>query len=189
MGSVNSPIDSTRRAGFRASISHGLWLLVEKLLRWCVHPRLRARALALLGARIGRNVRIYEIQLFNLERGFSNLETADDVHIGPGCRLDLAGALRIGPRSTLSPGVTILTHDDPGSSHGSAMCEKYKPRIGAVVIGADCWLGANATILAGTTLGDRVLVGAGSVVVNDVPSSSMVVGVPASLKKHLEFDD
>jgi hypothetical protein len=40
--------------------------------------------LALFGARIGHNVRIYEGQFFNLEKGFAALSVADDVHIGPG---------------------------------------------------------------------------------------------------------
>ena len=56
------------RASPSASLAHGAWLLVEKWLRWCINPRLRARVLALLGARIGRNVRIYEVQIFSLEK-------------------------------------------------------------------------------------------------------------------------
>jgi acetyltransferase-like isoleucine patch superfamily enzyme len=187
-----NPADSSNRVPHRASagaaLAHGAWLLVEKLLRWCVHPRLRARLLGVLGASVGRNVRIYEVQLFNLEKGFSNLAVADDVHIGPGCRLDLAGPLRIGARSTLSPGVTILTHADAGASHGSALCALYPPRVEAVTIGSDCWLGANVTVLAGSALADRVVVAAGSVVIDDIPSNSMAAGVPARVRKTLAID-
>lgn len=173
------------RAGMAAAWKHGAYLLIEKLLCWCVHPRLRAQALRLLGASVGRNVRVYEIRLFNLENGFRNLTIADDVHIGPGCRLDLAGPLQVGARSTLSPGVTILTHADPGASHGSRMARIYPPCVGAVSIGQDCWLGANATVLAGVTIGDLVVVAAGSVVTRDVPTCCIVAGNPAVTKKTL----
>jgi len=174
------------RASPSASLAHGAWLLVEKWLRWCINPRLRARVLALLGARIGRNVRIYEVQFFSLEKGFSNLTVDDDVHVGPGCRLDLTGPLRIGARSTLSPGVTVLTHADAGASHASALCRIYAPFVGSAAIGTDCWIGANATLLANATLGDRIVIGAGSVVSTPIPSGTMAAGVPARVRKNLD---
>jgi len=52
-------------------------------------------------------------------------------------------------------------------------------------IGNDCWLGANVTVCPGVTIGDRVIVAAGSVVIRDVPSDVMVAGNPAVIKKHL----
>ena len=169
------------------ALAHGFWLIVEKLLRWCVHPRLRARLLGLLGARMGHNVRIYEGQLFNLEKGFRNLSIADDAHVGPGCRLDLAAPLVIGARSTLSPGVTVITHSDPGQSHGSAICALYPPVRDGASTGSDCWIGANATLLAGATLGDRVVIGAGSIVRGAIPSDTMAAGAPAVVRKRLDF--
>jgi acetyltransferase-like isoleucine patch superfamily enzyme len=169
------------------AIARGMWLVVEKLLRWIVHPRLRARLVSLLGARVGRNVRIYEQQIITLPRGFSTLEIADDVHIGPGCLLDLHAPLSIGARSTLSPGVTVITHSDPGSGHGSRMCEIYPPQAAGVTIGSDCWIGANATLLAGSALGDRVAIGAGSVVRGTIPADSMAAGAPAIVRKKLDF--
>jgi acetyltransferase-like isoleucine patch superfamily enzyme len=176
---------SPRRATFRVSLRHGMYLLIEKLLRWCINPRFRARLLRLLGAKIGSNVRVYEVQLFNLEEGFRNLQLGDNVHVGPGCHLDLTGRLTIGARSTLSPAVTILTHADPGASHGSRIALFYPPRTAAVSIGNDCWLGASVTVLAGCTIHDCVVIGAGSVVTHDAPSGYLVAGVPARTKSAL----
>lgn len=173
---------SIKRASWRISLRHGSYLLIEKILHWCIAPRLRARVLRILGANIGYNVRIYEIQLFNLESGFRNLWIGDNVHVGTGCRLDLAGHLRIDQRSTLSPGVTILTHSDPGSSHGSMLSVRYRPFTAGVSIGADCWLGANTTILAGVTINDLTVVAAGSVVTESFPAESLIAGVPARVK-------
>lgn len=167
--------------GRLSQLKHGLYLVLEKCLRWCISPRLRARLLKLLGATIGDNVRVYEIQLFNLMDGFRNLNLANDVHIGPGCRLDLAGALRIGQRSTLSPGVTVLTHSDPGASHQSLLAERYPPHVIGTKIGSDCWIGANATLLDGVIVGDRSAVGAGAVVTRDIRSDSLAVGIPAKM--------
>jgi len=164
---------------------HGLFVLLEKMLRWAISPRLRARLLALLGAQIGRNVRIYEIQLFNLKDGFRNLVVADDVHIGPGCRLDLEARLAIGARTTLSPGVTVLTHQDPGSAHGIGLLEIYPPFTRATSIESDCWVGVNAIILAGVTMHHMSVIAAGSVVTADVLSNTLVAGAPARTKKSL----
>lgn len=166
---------------------HGLWLLCERLLRWCVNPRLRARLLSALGASIGTNVRIYEIRLFNLEHGFRNLAVGDNVHIGPGCRLDMEGQITIGSRSTLSPGVTVLTHADPGSSHGSRLVRFYPARVAAVSVGEDCWIGACAIVLCGTSVGDLSVVGAGSVVTQDVPAHCVAAGIPASVRKQIDI--
>lgn len=50
-----------------------------------------------------------------------------------------------------------------------------------VVIGNDVWIGANAIILPGVTIGDGAVIGAGAVVTRDVPDYAIVVGVPAKV--------
>lgn len=51
--------------------------------------------------------------------------------------------------------------------------------------GEDCWFGAGAMVMPGVTVGDRVVVAAGSVVTRDVPSDTLVAGVPATVKRSL----
>lgn len=58
---------------------------------------------------------------------------------------------------------------------------------GRVEIGNDVWIGARATILSGVRIGDGAVIGAGAVVVNDVPSYAIVGGVPARVIK-FRFD-
>ena len=60
----------------------------------------------------------------------------------------------------------------------------------SIEIGNDVWIGANVTILAGVTIGDGAVVAAGAVIVKDVPSYSIVGGVPARMiRKRFEEED
>jgi acetyltransferase-like isoleucine patch superfamily enzyme len=59
--------------------------------------------------------------------------------------------------------------------HRPTPCEGIWP----VVLGDDVWIGADATILKGVTIGDRAIVGAGAVVTSDVPADTVVAGNPA----------
>ena len=54
-----------------------------------------------------------------------------------------------------------------------------------VVIGDDVWIGANAVILPGVTIGRHCVVAAGAVVTKDVPDNTVVAGVPAKVIKTL----
>ena len=55
-----------------------------------------------------------------------------------------------------------------------------------ITIGEDCWLGGNVTVCPGVTIGNRVIVAAGSVVTRDIPDDVLVAGVPAVVKRHLK---
>jgi len=73
----------------------------------------------------------------------------------------------IGDGSYLAFGATILCHD---------MSRNLREEVR---IGKNCFIGANAIILPGVTIGDEVIVGAGSVVTKNVPSNTVVAGNPA----------
>lgn len=160
---------------------HGVFLLIEIGLRVCILPRVRARLLGILGGKVGRNVRVYECRFINLAQGFGNLAIGDDVHIGNGCLLDLEGPVRIGRGSTLSPRVTVLSHSDAGSAHGSPITGRYPPEASGVVIGENCWIGASCTVLSGASVGDRTVVGAMALVRGVLEPDSLYVGVPAKI--------
>jgi acetyltransferase-like isoleucine patch superfamily enzyme len=156
-----------------------MWLLVERLLRWSINPRLRARLLRLVGADIGSGVRIYESSFFNLSQGFRNLTIAPDAHVGTACLIDLHGPVRVGRGAVISPGVTLLTHADPGSEHGSPLADIHPPSTAPIDIGAFAWVGARSLILPGVSIGSRAIVAAGAVVIHDVPDGETWGGVPA----------
>lgn len=59
---------------------------------------------------------------------------------------------------------------------------------GDVIIGNDVWIGYGATLIGPITIGDGAIIGAGAVVVRDVPAFAVAVGIPAKVVKN-RFDD
>ena len=53
----------------------------------------------------------------------------------------------------------------------------FKPR-GPVRIGSNCWFGVNCVVTGGVTIGDRAVIGANSVVLQDIPAGTIAVGAP-----------
>ena len=54
-----------------------------------------------------------------------------------------------------------------------------------IVLGKNVWVGSNATILQGVTIGDNAVIGAGAVVTSDIPADTVAVGVPAKAIRHI----
>jgi acetyltransferase-like isoleucine patch superfamily enzyme len=59
----------------------------------------------------------------------------------------------------------------------------------AIVVGKGCWIGLNAIVLPGVSIGDGAVVGAGAVVTEDVEPNAIVVGVPARLLKYRHTEE
>ena len=98
-----------------------------------------------------------------------------DVFIGGGVFIDttVPWLVSIGDRSTLAPCAMVFAHDaGPRRSTGYTM-------IAPVTIGQRVYIGSGALVLPGVTIGDDAVIGAGSVVRHDVPPASLAVGVPA----------
>ncbi|MBE6673956.1 MAG: acyltransferase [Ruminococcaceae bacterium] len=81
--------------------------------------------------------------------------------------------ISIGDDVTLANKVQILAHDDT-----TRIYTGYG-RVAPVKIGDRVFIGANSTILMNTTIGNDVIIGAGSLVTGNIPDDSIAVGVPA----------
>ena len=73
----------------------------------------------------------------------------------------------IGDRCQIANNVVIVDHDHAGSENWGSYVET------PVVIGNDVWIGANVVIMRGTTIGDKAVIGAGSIVKGDVPAGKV----------------
>jgi acetyltransferase-like isoleucine patch superfamily enzyme len=124
----------------------------------------------------------------SLDRGVTLLCSGESLHhpkiiigastyINRNTFLDASLEILIGQDCGIGPGCYITDHD-----HGTAA---GRPPLAQDLIaqptriGDRVWVGANVTILKGVTVGDDAVIGAGSVVTQDVPSGAIVVGVPA----------
>lgn len=101
----------------------------------------------------------------------------DGTRVHSGCFLEMA---KIGKNVFIGPNV-ILT-DDPHPMK----CPYYKKCKGGVIIEDFAKIGANSTILPGVRIGRDSLIGAGSVVIDDVPPGEVYAGSPAKFIKKLE---
>lgn len=121
--------------------------------------------------------------LDNTYFNYSNLSIGDNCYVGKKVFFDMADEIIIEKEAVLSEGVTILTHQDVGNR----MLQKYYSRKqGKVLLKEGCWIGANATILCGVSIGKCAVVAAGSVVTKDVPDFTVVGGVPARFIRDLK---
>lgn len=73
----------------------------------------------------------------------------------------------IGDRCQIANNVVIVDHDHAGSENWGSYVET------PVTIGNDVWIGANVVIMRGTTIGDKAVIGAGSIVKGDVPEGKV----------------
>lgn len=100
------------------------------------------------------------------------------VWLGPYAVIYGHGGVEIGEQTLISMHVSILSSDHfiPERAKMIRNCEDVlKP----TKIGKDVWIGANAVILGGVTIGDGCVIGAGAVVTKDLPAYSVAMGVPA----------
>ncbi|MFP8965850.1 CatB-related O-acetyltransferase [Pokkaliibacter sp. CJK22405] len=78
----------------------------------------------------------------------------------------------------------------PGLLPAEALMDIYAvPSNGPIVIGNDVWIGANAVVLPGVTIGDGAVIGAGAVVTKDVPDYAIVTGIPARVARYRFTDN
>ncbi|MBQ8022127.1 MAG: sugar O-acetyltransferase [Bacteroidales bacterium] len=90
--------------------------------------------------------------------------------------------VRIGDHVMIGPHTMITTVSHPLSAEER---REYYAWAKPVTIGDDVWIGGNVTILPGVSIGARAVIGAGSVVTEDIPADSVAVGVPAKVVKKL----
>lgn len=175
------------------------WMIMDPLL---TRPRWYIRMLAPIYQYRARGSKIYSsvrmdtppYRRFSIGRGsvvesFSCINNAvGDVTIGEYSRIGLHGTI-IGPVSignhvNLAQGITVTALNHQFGQPDKLIADQGIS-TSPVVIEDDVWIGANAVILPGVTIGRHSVVAAGAVVTKNVPPYSMAAGVPASVKKNI----
>jgi maltose O-acetyltransferase len=113
----------------------------------------------------------------------SNTSLGDRFYANTGCIFLDSAQVTIGDRVLFGPAVQLLTATHPVEAELRAQGLEYADPIS---IGDDVWLGGGAIVLPGVTIGDRAVVGAGSVVTRDVPADVVAAGNPARVIRSLE---
>lgn len=144
-------------------------------------PRgLRWRALRMLGMDVEPSTINGDVFI-----GSRQLSIGRGAFINYGAFIDGAAHVSIGARCSLGPRVTILT-----GSHviGPRARRAGQPEAAPVRIEEGAWIGANAVIMPGCTVGAGAIVAAGAVVTRDVAPDTLVAGVPAQVLRGLDGD-
>ena len=133
--------------------------------------------------------RIFSLGDYSVVESFACINNAvGDVIIGVHTRIGLhntiIGPVEIGSHVNLAQGITVtaLNHN---FSDTSKRIDEQGVSTNPVTIEDDVWVGANAVILPGVTIGEHCVVAAGAVVTKDVPPHSLVAGVPAKVIKQI----
>lgn len=110
-----------------------------------------------------------------------NIYLGEKVYFNFDCVILDVCEVRIGDHVFVAPGVHIYTATHPLEAELRRTQEFGKP----VAIGSDVWIGGKAIICPGITIGDRSVIGAGSVVTKDVPAGVVVAGNPAKVIREI----
>ena len=181
---------------------------LKKLIDWVImnqvqtRPRWFIRLLAPLYQHRGKHsvihrsarmdtppYRKFSLGDYSVVESFACINNAvGDVQIGDYTRIGLhntiIGPVKIGHHVNLAQGITVtaLNHNFDDTNK---RIDEQGVSTNAVTIEDDVWIGANAVILPGVTIGNHCVVAAGAVVTKDVPPHSLVAGVPAKVIKQI----
>lgn len=135
----------------------------------------------LTGREVDESFRVFPP--FNTDFG-KNIHIGKNVFINSGCKFQDQGGVYIGDNVLIGHNVVLATlnHvEDP----------RYRANLipKPIHIEKGAWIGSNATIVQGITIGENSIVAAGAVVTKDVPPNSVVAGVPAKFIRKIKMED
>lgn len=163
-------------------VRHGIWVrrMLNRLAVLPVLPfRARCAALNALGCRIGSDVRLSPGVVINGPR----LAIGSGSFVAAGVLFDADAQITVGRRVHLGPYARLITQSHrigpPEQRAGEATAS-------AIAIGDGAWIGAQATVLGGVTVGPGAVVAAGAVVISNCDGNTLYAGVPATAMRRLE---
>lgn len=154
--------------------------LIHRFFPWLIDPQIRHFILIRKWKKSNNNLYKFWLKIrMKLLKRTSLIDIPPQTRIGEGLYMYHTGSVivnshaKIGRNVTLSPGITI------GKTINKVTGEDEHPTIGNRV-----WIGANAIIVGGITIGDNVLIAANTFITENVPSNTIVFGNPAIMKQN-----
>ena len=135
----------------------------------------------LIGKQVDRSFRMFPP--FYTDFG-KNITIGKDVFINSGCHFQDQGGIEIGDGALIGHNVVLAT-----INHDLNPKENRKNHYAPIKISAHVWIGSNATVLPGVTIGDYAVVAAGAVGRREVPAMTVVGGVPARVLKTIQEEE
>ena len=143
-------------------------------------PAITNRGRMVIGERVQLVSTIATLELVSDEGGL--LEIGERTLVNFGCSLVATELVRIGAHSHIGP-YTMMQDNDFHRIEPERRLER--PPSKPIIVGDNVWIGARVIIMAGVTVGEDSVIGAGSVVTSDVPPRTLAAGVPARVVKEL----
>lgn len=118
---------------------------------------------------VGTNVICRNFENFHVSSG--KLILHNGVFINNSCSFNCVERIEIGAGTMMGEGVRFYDHDH---IYTAEKIEKWQWTSAPIIVGRDCWIGSNVTILKGVTIGENTIIGAGCLIRNDIPANSVV---------------
>lgn len=163
---MNRMSDEARRITFRLNTAYHTPDEVRGLLS------------ELFGYRVPESLRVFPPFYTDFGR---NITIGRDVFINACCHFQDHGGVTIGDGCQIGHNVVFAT-----LNHGLSPEDRQNTYPAPIVLGRNVWVGSNATILQGVTVGDNAVIAAGAVVTKDVEPATVVGGVPAKVIRRIE---
>lgn len=129
---------------------------------------------------IGAGSKLFEFAVIRAVGGAGDVVIGKRCMINPHCVLYSGSGIQIGDDVALAPGVQVVPANHAYARRDIPIAKQgFLPSKGGVVIGDDVWIGANAVLLDGATIGRGAIIAAGAVVAGAVPEYEIWGGVPA----------
>ncbi len=140
------------------------------------------------GVTLGKNTKVYEpANLFNCKIGdnciIGMFAEVGNTEIGNNCKIEASAFIPKGviieDNVFIGPHVCFVNDKKPRACSESGEVKSNSDwKVGKTIVKKGASIGANSTILCDVTIGENAMIGAGSVVVKDIPANTVVVGNP-----------
>lgn len=118
---------------------------------------------------VAQRVTCRNFESFQLPAG--KLILYEGVFLNNYCSINCIDRIEIGSGTMIGEGVRFYDHDH---TYTAERIEKWEWKMAPIMVGKDCWIGSNVTILKGVRIGDNTVIGAGCLIRQDIPANSIV---------------